>query len=849
MSVEAHVNADLPTSRFSPQAKVVALGLALLSLWSLAWIAPTPTPPLDAVRPAWWVVAVLSAFTELWVFRLWGRRQQQAIAIGEMIVVIGLFLLPPVQVLWARVLGGAVVLVFYRRQPPLKLFFNLAMLGAVAAVSCLVFHAVAQGATALDPRGWVAAVLGVLAGVLLDTMAMVLVLGWFEGFTTLASTARGALRGMAESLIATGLGLIAAVALALGSGAIPPLLVAVVVVLAGYRSYAVLAERHASLERLFTLSAGFHDARTVDQVASTTVRGAVDLLGATSGLLVLAQGEGRVSTWTLDGEAVPLRRTCHAGDPDYEELAALAAGGRGSGGEALGADLDVSGDVRGRLEVGERLTEWRGQRLINQRLLDTVANHATVSLRHALAVEQLTYDARHDKLTGLLNRGAFSDEADAVMAAVAAGRRPAVGILDLDGFKTLNDSIGHHAGDAVISEVGRRMRALADDRTVVARLGGDEFALLLRDADSDEDVLAVGRRLLACLTNDVDVDGRPVRLAGSLGLARAPRDGVDVDSLLRCADLAMYAAKRGSRGMAMYGRDMAHTSADPVALAADLRLALAKGELAVAVQPLIDLRSNNLHSVEVLARWRHPSLGLVEPETFVSAAERSGLGGELTRVMIEAALQACRAWLDEGLEVRVAVNLSARALDDEDLPDLVAHQLAENGVPGRLLSLELTESGLLDKPDRVIPVLTGLRALGVRLAIDDFGTGYSSMTYVSSLAPDQVKIDKSFVQRLPLRGRDAAIVQSIIDLGHNLNVEVVAEGVSDLATERAVRELGCALAQGFRFAEPMPWRALPGWLSRRDTSVPDAKVPSSPAGRGQVDPPDDGGSERLRLVR
>jgi diguanylate cyclase (GGDEF)-like protein len=503
--------------------------------------------------------------------------------------------------------------------------------------------------------------------------------------------------------------------------------------------------------------------------------------------------------------------------------------------EAIVLELPVGDGLSAVLLVGERFGQplRRAYRDREVRLLQAVGHQATLALRHAVAVERLRHDATHDQLTGLPNRAEFRRHAAlAVAEAAALGPCCAVGVLDLDGFKTVNDSLGHLAGDAVLAEVGHRMGRLPGESVLISRLGGDEFALLIRGITEESEAVAITRLMLDALHEPFEVLGDQVRLTGSVGLALAPRDGLTPEQLLRHADVAMYAAKEEAGEVRVYAHELTEMLDAPLSLAADLRLALARGDVTIAVQPLVDLATGRLHSVEALARWRHPVLGVVNPEAFVMAAERVGLIGELTNLVIERALRACQAWLLSGLEVQVAVNLAARTLSDPDLPASVEAALHRFGVPGRLLCFELTETGVISSPDRALAVLSRLRELGVRLAVDDFGTGYSSMTYMNWLAPDQVKIDKSFVQRLLFDPRNEAIVRSIIDLANNLGVEVVAEGVGDARTATRLADLGCTIGQGFLFAEPMPIEDLADWMARwmsvpeRD-ELPEAEEPAA----------------------
>ena len=315
---------------------------------------------------------------------------------------------------------------------------------------------------------------------------------------------------------------------------------------------------------------------------------------------------------------------------------------------------------------------------------------------------------------------------------------------------------------------------------------------------------------------------------GSLGLSMAPRDGKEVHTVLRYADLAMSSAKQYGGGLRVHSPNSDLAAASPSSLAADLRLALARGQVGIAVQPLVDLVSGKVCAAEALARWRHPVLGPVDPETFVMAAERSGLVGELTSVVLDQALAACAAWRADGLVIGVAVNLVARTLADPGLPALVAAALTRHGLEGEALTLELTESGVVHSNENVLGVLEGLNQLGVRLAVDDFGTGYASMTYLSWLSPDRLKIDKSFVASMHLDERNAAIVRSIIDLAARLGIDVVAEGITQPAVAEALVAMGCRVGQGYLYAEPMSPEELPAWACRRSSSRAELPVRARP---------------------
>jgi diguanylate cyclase (GGDEF)-like protein len=409
--------------------------------------------------------------------------------------------------------------------------------------------------------------------------------------------------------------------------------------------------------------------------------------------------------------------------------------------------------------------------------------------------------AHFDVATQLPNRTLFRERLSAAIAAAGPEARPvAVMILDIDHFKDTNDAFGHEVGDAVLREIAPRLRRGATESLEIARIGGDEFAMLLPNANPDE-ALAMTRRILEVFERPFSAFGQLLLVRASLGSAVFPRDGADPDALIRCAEVALESAKRMGVGTALYTPEHDLYAPSRLALMAQLRQALDEGQLVLHYQPIVDMRRRP-HALEALVRWRHPERGMVAPGEFVPLAERAGLMKPLTRWVMAAALRQCRKWRDGGHDVAVAVNLSMRTLHDAELLKIVRELLRSSGSDPTALVLEITESDVMADPKGAIEILARLRALGVRVSIDDFGTGYSSLAYLNRLDVDEVKIDRSFVGTMTVDSSSAAIVRAAIDLGHGLGLVVVAEGVEDEATYRALCELGCDRAQGYFFGRP-----------------------------------------------
>jgi diguanylate cyclase (GGDEF)-like protein len=431
-------------------------------------------------------------------------------------------------------------------------------------------------------------------------------------------------------------------------------------------------------------------------------------------------------------------------------------------------------------------------------------------------VVEIEHQALHDPLTGLPNRRLLRDRCvRALDGARASGRQVALLVMDLDGFKEVNDALGHASGDRLLTRVAERLADALGEGETIARLGGDEFAVLLPEVASPEAALGRADGLLAALAVPFDLMGLRLDVAGSVGVAVHPEHGHDVDTLLRRADVAMYAAKRAATARELYEPARDDSSAARLTLMADLRRALATDELELHYHPKVDLSTGAVLGVEALVRWRHPLRGMVPPLDFVPSAEQTGLIAPLSERVLELALEQCAVWWADGLRLHVAVNVSARNLLDGDLPALVSRLLTRAGLPPAALELEITESAVMADPVRAEAVLVALAGLGVGLSVDDFGTGYSSLAYLSRLPVDEMKIDREFVSRMDDGERDWIIVEASIALARRLGLRVVAEGVETEAMRRRLAHAGCDLAQGYLFTQPLPAAELSAWLAAR----------------------------------
>jgi diguanylate cyclase (GGDEF)-like protein/PAS domain S-box-containing protein len=411
---------------------------------------------------------------------------------------------------------------------------------------------------------------------------------------------------------------------------------------------------------------------------------------------------------------------------------------------------------------------------------------------------RLAHQATHDDLTGLPNRAAVLTRGEALLGEATS---LAVLLMDLDRFKEVNDTLGHSYGDRLLAQVGPRLRPLVREVDMVARLGGDEFAVLLPDVTVSE-ARAAAERLHAALGTPFVVDGLALDVDVSIGVAVCGGGATDVGTLLRQADIAMYAAKETQDGVEVYDPLADDNDRGRLVLLSELRRGLADGQLVVHYQPKVALGSGAVVGVEALVRWQHPIRGLLAPAGFLASVERTALIEPLTDAVLDIALAQVRAWGAEGIAVPVAVNLSARSLARTDLTDRVLSRLRTHDVPPHLLRLEITESALLAEPARAREVLRRLHDAGVRISIDDFGTGYSSMGHLKHLPVDELKVDRSYVAEMTTSAEDAALVRSVIDLGHELGMTVVAEGVEDAATAQALVDLRCDVGQGYLFRRP-----------------------------------------------
>jgi diguanylate cyclase (GGDEF)-like protein len=813
---------------------LLSVSTAVPALLLLAALPGAGGPLYD--RGPWVVVLVFIGFvlSEPMVFHVEARNEAVSFSPSDIPLALGVLMLSPWTLLAVRLVAAGAALVHWRRPPTFKLALNLAAFTLETVVTVVAFRAVVALGVGLGPALWVGLIIALLVGLVAGGVTIAAAISLFEG--GLAGRVR---KEFTHSYLFYLPGAV------LGASAAVPYLVAPWLVLLFVvpaplvwvilRSHGSLMHRFVDLSQIHAFSSQVGRSTHLDDIATTAVEEIAGHLRAKSVALVVWGETGRMVEATVgdagvlsgfpDGPADwPWFADMTPGEPwsttDAEHHTVTAALRSVGVVDALVVALGDETDLIGVLVVADRHGAFATFDAHDIERLRTLAQQLTVALRKGQLHVQIQHKALHDRLTGLANRSYF-DAWAAQHLDDNPGRSAAVLMIDLDRFKEVNDTLGHHAGDQLLVEITRRLEAAVDRGAMVARFGGDEFAIFMSDID------VAGACRLADAVSDaleapISLDEITMAIAGSIGIAVTPVHGTDLSTLLRRADMAMYDAKRQHDRYAVFHPGLEGTDSTRLALLADLRSSLANGKIDVHFQPQRNVRSLVVCSVEALARWHHPVHGFVSPDVFVTLAERVGLIWRLTELVLAKALEAVRHWLDDGREIGVAVNISAQSLVSDNFPQLIAAALQRANVPAHLLTLEITERAMIGDSPRTVEVLEQLDRLGVRLSVDDFGTGYSSMMNLRHLPISELKIDRSFVTEMLVGGNDEVIVSSTVALGHNLGMSVVAEGVETPEVEARLRSAGCDIAQGYGIARPLPLEQLDEFLrSSRTRPTPE----------------------------
>ncbi len=786
------------------------LGVALAATSIVAATVPrVPSPALLTLETA--VIVALNAVAGLAVLRIRIGSHRIAFGSGEAALVLGLALLPSsILILAAGV--GKLIAELLLRLPAQKVVFNVGKQIIATAAAAGVVAALRDGSHSgplwSDPVVLIAAIL-VFVGI--NSISVAFAIALANG----ASPYQIAVNGWHVRLVAVGGGAAVGYLALLLVAYKPPLMVglpplALCLYLFNLSRLRTWAERE-TWQNLARITDEFNDVN-LDAVLRAAVLGAAKLFSADE-----VDVEFRV------GAASPKLARGNADDLSYlgppEEAPATT-------GEIITRSLSRQD---GGHTVGELRLRFQGKVRLNEReryALDTFAAALCTALRNAQAygetqrlAARYAHAARHDPLTGLPNRRHLLEIGEALL-----NRRPVQGIhalllIDLNHFKEINDTLGHGAGDEVLTLVGQRLAAAAGPKDLVARLGGDEFAVLFVSLPAPALASHRARRVLAALDPPILVEGMRLQIEASGGVATAPTEG-GMSELLRRADVAMYQAKREGHTVAVYNRARDTADLSLLALSGDLRRALAERQFAVSFQPIVDLATGEVIAAEALARWRHPRRGDLGPPHFLAAVERSGLLPQFAEIVLDEALSAAQQWRAQGHPIPVTVNVSARSLLDPSFPQLVRHRLMAHDLPADQMILEMADTLTLNRLDVVNHVLTTLRRIGVQLALDDFGTGHSSLATLAELPVSQLKIDRRFVSAMQQSAEATAMVRSTVDLGRSLNLVVVAVGVESEQQRTALFEMGCAAGQGHLFSRPLPPERMLSILERRSPLAP-----------------------------
>jgi diguanylate cyclase (GGDEF)-like protein len=817
-----------PPSSSQHRAWIVAAGGSIVAAALAAAVLPGS---LERFHPlAVLVMAALFLACESVSMHVEFRRQTYSWSLAELALTIALVEVGGVWTTVAWVVGVA-VLMFVQGYPPAKFVFNLALVLLHGSVAVAVLQALPH-ARFTAPLGWTELILAVLtanlAGALMVTIAIVSTAGypgpqiWREQLVPIAIV----------SPVVVSVGIVALLLSSLSAWGWVLILPGLTVMGLLFRRFGKVTREGNSVERVYEFARRVEQVPPDDAGTLQIVEAVRELLNAErvalwlppyldeEPRLVVSAENGAV--W-YDGPGDPddvFRRRAVAATAgpvlvsvaraDDEEAAALARRGVS---DLLGASIMTAAGEPGYLEVCDRSSDVVSFADSDRAALDSMLTHVNAAIRQQQLLTQIRYDADHDRLTGLPNRQRLAAEIEQLLSDEPLAARAGLILAALGNYTEVTDTLGHAASDELLLVTAGLLREHAPPQALLARMEGEQFAVLLPGLSLAATERAA-RRLREAAATRVRVAGLDLEVTLTLGVAAAPVHGTDAGMLMQRADVALLAAA-GSGGVASYHPVLDQQSLRRLQLGTELEQAMADGQISVVFQPIIEAKSSEIVSVETLVRWAHPRYGSIPPDDFIHLAEQIGRIGLLTDHVLDLALARCRRWLDEDIALSVAVNLSVHCLTEPDLVARVRRALQRHGVPGELLTLELTEGSVVDDSVRESTVLADLHGLGLRLSMDDFGTGYSSLSQLRQLPIDEVKIDKSFVLGMSTSQGESFIARSIIELAHNLGLRVVAEGVEDELTRNLLTEMGCDKLQGFLVSRPLADDRLESWLLAR----------------------------------